>query len=439
MTKFFLKSFIFITILLTIGGCSKEIVVPERIEIKAYNINVNMDLDNHLNVKAKLEILKDNSINKFELLLSSDAKIRYIKSKMKKNWIDISYTRNKDTLLLTVPPEIASNKELIIEFKYTSIGEIKDVFYLDRGHRWYPLIVDQIAKFRIIAKMPPGYEAFSAGDLIDKKKLNDYSQFIWESKIPVFKIPLIVAKSGYFKEAHKECNGKKIYLYFLIDDKESIEEIFSEACNTMKFFNELIGEYHHNQLTIIEYPEFQGTNIATSLLIVGSPLIDAFKKGYYENLHLSIACQWIAAGTFNKLFAKGFWFLQISLPHYLRLMYLRQTKGEEAYIQELQKGLDAYKKVAGTDKDIQIIDIDFPDTREKGRIIYGKGPYIIHKISMQIGEKNWGKLIKDIYKDFTGRIFTYKDFINYLSRYDRDGTCVSKFEKMLSERGIPDN
>ena len=56
--------------------------------------------------------------------------------------------------------------------------------------------------------------------------------------------------------------------------------------------------------------------------MVGSTYIDQFKKGHYENLHLSIAAQWIAAGVFFKLFGKGFWFLQLSLPHYLRLMYL---------------------------------------------------------------------------------------------------------------------
>ncbi|MCK4339215.1 MAG: hypothetical protein KAW87_04425, partial [Candidatus Cloacimonetes bacterium] len=161
--------------------------------------------------------------------------------------------------------------------------------------------------------------------------------------------------------------------------------------------------------------------------------------GYYENLHFSIACQWIAAGTFNKLFGKGFWFLQISLPHYLRLMCLRQTKGEDVYIKGLQKGFDAYKEIANSDKDVPLIDIDFPDSPEKGKIIYGKGPYIIDQVCIQIGEKNWEKLIKDIYKDFKGRIFNYNDFISYLSKYDEDGTCVPKFEKMLSERGIPDN
>ncbi|MCK4358154.1 MAG: hypothetical protein KAW92_05320 [Candidatus Cloacimonetes bacterium] len=438
--KLLFKSSILILTLLSICQCSKEVVIPNQIEIEAYDIKVNLDLNNLLNLNAKLEILKKDSIDKFELLLSSEAKIESIKSKIKNDWIDISYTRNKDTLVLTIPSEIVSNRELIIEFNYTfPTGEIKDVLYFDRGHRWYPLIIDQIARFKLTAEVPFEYEVFSVGDLISRKKLNEYSQFIWESKIPVFKLPIIIAKTGYYQKTYKECNSKEIYFYSLIKNKEIIEEILSEACNTMKFFNEHIGEYHHNQLTIIEFPEFQGTNIATSLLIIGSQLFDFFKKGYYENLHFSIACQWIAAGTFNKLFGKGFWFLQISLPHYLRLMYLRQTKEEDAYIKALQKGLVAYKEIANSDKDVPLIDIDFPDSPEKGKIIYGKGPYIIDQVCIQIGEKNWEKLIKDIYKDFKGRIFNYNDFISYLSKYDEDGTCVPKFEKMLSERGIPDN
>jgi hypothetical protein len=57
-------------------------------------------------------------------------------------------------------------------------------------------------------------------------------------------------------------------------------------------------------------------------------------------------------------------------------------------------------------------------------------------VRREIGDENWNKLVRDIYKDFKGKILYYEDFIKYLSRYDRDGKCVSKFEKMLSETGL---
>jgi hypothetical protein len=147
----------------------------------------------------------------------------------------------------------------------------------------------------------------------------------------------------------------------------------------------------------------------------------------------------MAAGVFFKFGGKGFWFLQLSLPHYLRLMYLERTKGKDAFAQGLQQGLDAYKEIAGSENEVSILDVDFPNSKEKARVIYGKGPYVIDKLRRQIGDENWEKLIKDIYKDFKGKILTYDEFINYLSRYDKDGTAVAKLKKMLSETGLPED
>jgi hypothetical protein len=254
----------------------------------------------------------------------------------------------------------------------------------------------------------------------------------------VFKLSLVIAKSNLYKETVRKCDNKEIRYYSSTSsDQEAMEQILSEACSAFKFYNQSIGEYPHNRLTLVEIPELGGTNISTALLMVDSTLIDEFKKGNYDQLLLSIAAQWMAAGVFFKFQGKGFWFLQLSLPHYLRLRYLDKTKGSDAFNKDLQRGLDAYKEIAGTDKEVSIMDVDFPNTKEKARVIYGKGPYVIDKVRRQVGDENWDKFIKDIYNNFKGKILTYDEFINYLSRYDRDGTAVAKLNKMVSEKGLP--
>jgi hypothetical protein len=416
-----------------------------QIEITSYDVNVKMDLpDSQLQVKARVELQKPDSISEFDILLTSDANLSSIRSKMKDQRIEMphKFTGN-DTLRITVPPELVSSKKLSVDFDYTlPIDKFKSkdaILILDRGHRWYPLILDQIAKFTLKAEVPKGYVVFSAGDFVEKKTFPEYSQYLWESKIPVFKLPLIIAKSDLYNETVKKCGEKEIYFCSSTVDKETKDKILSEACSTLKFYNESIGEYPHNRLTLIEIPELEGTNIATALLMVGPIFIDAFKQGQFDNLHLSIACQWMAAGVFFKFGSKGFWFLQLSLPHYLRLMYLERTKGKDAFTQGLQQGLDAYKEIAGSENEVSIMDVDFPNSKEKARAIYGKGPYVIDKVRRQVGDENWEELIKDIYKDFKGKILTYDEFINYLSRYDRDGTAVAKLKKMVSETGLPED
>jgi len=416
-----------------------------QIEITSYDVKVNLDLpDSQLQVTTRVELQKPDTISEFDVLLTSDAKLSSIRSNVKGQRIEMPHKlTGNDTLRITVSPELVSSKKLSVDFDYTlPIDKFKsknDMAILDRGHRWYPLILDQIAKFTLKAEVPKGYVVFSAGDFVEKKTFPEYSQFLWESKIPVFKLPLIIAKSDLYNETVKKCGAKEIYFYSSTVDKETKNKILSEACSTLKFYNEFIGEYPHNRLTLIEIPELEGTNIATGLLMIGRTFIDAFKQGQYDNLHLSIACQWMAAGVFFKFGSKGFWFLQLSLPHYLRLMYLERTKGKDAFTQGLQQGLDAYKEIAGSENEVSIMDVDFPNSKEKARAIYGKGPYVIDKLRRQIGDENWEKLIKDIYKDFKGEILTYDEFINYLSRYDKDGTAVTKLNKMVSEKGLPED
>jgi hypothetical protein len=412
------------------------------VQVTSYDIKANLNLlGRELQVAATVELEKADTVAEFEMMLNSDAKIGTIRSEMKQGWIDLLYKFvGKDTLRLTIPSELAASRNLTLDFKYTlRMDELKSgVMILDRGHRWYPLILDQIARFKLTVTVPKGYDVLSAGDFVEKKDLSERSRFVWESKIPVFKLPLIIAKSGSYNETVKKCGSKEIYFYSSTVDKETKEKILSEACSCFEFYNKLIGEYPHHRLTLIEIPEMDGTDIATGLLLIGSTFMDAFQQGQYDNLHLSIACQWIAAGVFFKFLGKGFWFLQLSLPHYLRLMYLERTKGEDAFTQGLQQGLDAYKEIAGSENEVSIMDVDFPNSKEKARTIYGKGPYIIDKLRRQIGDENWEKFIKGIYKDFKGRILTYDEFINYLSRYDKDGTAVLKLKKMMSEKGLPE-
>jgi hypothetical protein len=413
------------------------------VEITSYDIKASLNLlGKELQVSAGLELEKADTIAEFEMILNSDVQIGVIRSPIKDGWVAVPYKFvGKDTLHLTLPSELVSSRSLSLDFKYTfPLSDSKgDLIILDRGYRWYPLILDQIARFKLTVSVPKGYDVFASGDFVEKKDMHESSRFVWESKIPVFKLPLIIAKSGLYGQTVGECAGKEIYLYSSTLDKETKGKIISEACSTFKFFNELIGEYPHHGLTLIEIPEMEGTDIATGLLMIGSTFMDAFQQGQYDNLHLSIACQWMAAGVFFKFGGKGFWFLQLSLPHYLRLMYLERTKGKDAFAQGLQQGLDAYKEIAGSENEVSILDVDFPNSKEKARVIYGKGPYVIDKLRRQIGDENWEKLIKDIYKDFKGKILTYDEFINYLSRYDKDGTAVAKLKKMLSETGLPED
>ena len=62
----------------------------------------------------------------------------------------------------------------------------------------------------------------------------------------------------------------------------------------------------------------------------------------------------------------------------------------------------------------------------------------MHKIRCKIGKKNWDNFIKEIYRNYKGRFFTYDEFKKYLSLYDEDGGCTLMLEKWVTKTGIPE-
>lgn len=436
------RQIFFITFLIIVHNCSSSIQ-ESKIDVINYNLQVTLESSqNQLDITAVVKFEKSAKVNEFELLFNSNVEIKSVKSKIKDDWVDTSYKlKENDTIHLIIPSPLIDHNEFTMMFEYNFPIEdpINDVFYIDRGYRWYPMIIDDIASFQIAANIPAEFEMFSAGDLIIANPKDGFSQFIWETKIPVFKIPFVLIKPGLYNKITRKCEDKELCFYFLDDDPNAAEKIIDEACYAFQYCNTSIGPYHHNRLTFIEMADFQGSNICTGLILTGSNFIDQFRKGYYKGLHLTIAAQWFGAGVFGKFNDKGFWFFSLSLPHYLRLMYVKESNSADAFLKQLEKPYHAYKEIAGTDNDVPIIDINRIDTKEKGLVIYGKGPFVLDLLKREINENNWGIFIRELYLNYVGKLLTYDNFNNSLSKYDKDGNLILKFDKMMINKGIVDN
>ncbi len=438
-----IQKFIIILFVKSIGLAFCEI---EQIDINSYDIEIHYDPTNtQVFVTAKLEIEKSDSLRGFDMLLNSNAKIESIKSEINNKLFNIPYELgSQDTLHLMLPSELMSEGRFKINFEYklpidsgyTLLGY--EAIIMDRGHHWYPLISDKIVKYRLLAKVPKDYSVFAPGDLIRVRKFTEDNEFLWQSQIPLFKLSVVIAKSEIYREVVKKIGNKTIYFYSYTLDDETMEKIINEASNAFRFYSRLVGEYHHNHLTLIELPDFSTINISTGFIMFGPSYVKEFKEGNYDKLLLPIAHQWFAAGVFFQLFGKGFWFFQMSLAKYLNLMYLQETKGDSVFTEALNMGLKGYRETTDKDGELAILDVDFMNSPAKGSAIVEKGPYVLDKLRRQLGDNKWRGLIKSIYKNFKGRIFTYNDFKDNLSKYDKNGICVLMFEKMLSEKGLPD-
>ena len=411
------------------------------ISISSYNIEAT--IFPHAEVfmlSATCGMQKTDTASQFQILLSSSSTLQSIQALANGDWSDIPFEFvGRDTLLLRFPITLRSVGPLTMKFRYTfPIGSLGDsLLLLDRGSRWYPLIADQIATMRLRCEVPGDFIVLSAGDLLETKVVGASSQFVWETKYPIFKLPLVVFRSNMLKRDSANVLNKKIVLYHSAANAFVTDSVLSEAGRLLSFFTDAIGNYPYRCLTLVEVPYFDGIDVSSGLLMVGSSSLRGMQRGDADPLRLTVAQQWMGAGVFAKFRQPGFWFFTISLPHYLRLMYVRHLAGEVAYESALNEPLKQYEKFADKETDVPILDVDFPNSREKGLVLYGKGPLVIDKLQSQMGNDGWKNLLRDLYKEFLGRILTYDDFRASVSKHDKSGKGEVLLNRLMTQKGIP--
>lgn len=406
------------------------------LNIVSYNINAKIsELSEAVDVKLICNIsVKENS-SRLQFIFSNESNIRSIKYLKEKDWISIPFEFNgRDSLLLTNADEFYKDNKYSLMFDYSfPTGKLNDtLLFLDRGHRWYPLIMDEIAPFKLTCEVPNTYSVISSGNLMGTKNDGDNTVYVWESSLPVFKLPLIIYNPAIFKKTSSSIAD----IFCLSMDSSNALKMLNKVSNVINYYGGVLGTYPYKKLTIIEIPDFPGVNICSGLLMTGSRSLEEAKNGYDDIIILSTAEQWLGAGVFAKFGEKGFFFLSLSLPHYLRLMFIRNDRGEEAFNASLADGLTGYKEFAGTENDIPIINVDLPNTREKGIILYAKGPFVLSKIEKSLGNEKWLSFLRGLYQTYRGKILTYDEFKEYLMKYDEDGHTLDLLNRLMIEKGI---
>ena len=64
--------------------------------------------------------------------------------------------------------------------------------------------MDQIASFKLTCQAPKDYKVLAAGDLISTDNAGETESYVWESKYPVFKLPVIIFNPAKYKNTENK-------------------------------------------------------------------------------------------------------------------------------------------------------------------------------------------------------------------------------------------
>lgn len=406
-------------------------------DIEHYEITAEYQPGKGIALAMEVAILNKDGNQDINLKFARDAVIDSLKLRAAGQWYEAVYTRGEgNDFKITVPerPQDVNELTLAIKYLYPAADSIDRYLYIDRGYNWYPMITDDVATVKLEARLPIGFEMFTGGDLLSKTSDNDHDLYVWETKIPVFKIPFVIVKAGQYREMTKVADGKYLYYYYLTGDSLSNSKIVDETGRMMNYLSQNIGPYHHEQLRLVELPDFQGSIIGTGIVLTGDDFLNQYRTHIYTGLHLTIAAQWFGSGVFGKFRDKGFWFFSLALPHYVRMMYLENSTGKDVFESELESQYAAYKNAVAGGTDIPILAVDMLDSKEKGAVIYGKGPMVLHRLRLSMGDDNWNEFLRDIYAEYCGKIITYDAFTGYVQKYG-GADLASRFKGMMETTG----
>jgi len=409
------------------------------INIDSYDIKANYNYEKkNIDITANLKIEKTENVNFFKILLSLDASIKSIKAEN----IAVKFSRipiDDDTLFITIPELFKKKDKLNLSFEYTlPIDSLtfNNVIMLRREVRWYPLQYDDIASMKLDIITPNNYMVFTVGDLINKKNINNNTEYIFENNNSA-SYALVITKPNTFNTSlTKNIENVNVNFYFTSADTAVNNKIIKEVCSSFLFYSKYIGSYKHKQLNIVEIPDdrIQFVQSLSALMLVGSPFISYYKLGYGDWPSHEVAHQWCGSGFYINSKTKGRWFFEESLNEYLKTLYIQNTMGNDTLKKQLKSYLELYNEIDKS-KEQSILEITSVNTKECAYVIYQKGPLVVNKLKNNMGNESWDKFIKEIYNIYYGNFLTYDEFIKTLSKYDAKGNIGKEFNKWLSEVG----
>ena len=104
---------------------------------------------------------------------------------------------------------------------------------------WYPS-VDGLARFRLSAEVPRGFEAISEADEIIMQEREGLREFSFIFEHPVESINFIAGKYALKKEQH---SSVEIHTYFFPEDTELAGKYLDQAKKYISMYEDLIGPF----------------------------------------------------------------------------------------------------------------------------------------------------------------------------------------------------
>ena len=340
----------------------------------------------------------------------------------------VSYTHQKDALIIDLPMPSTINQTLVFTIKYhgipsdglrigaTKFGD-RSFFnenWPNRGRHWLPLIDHPYDKAtsEFIVKAPAHYKVISNGLLLEESDLGDNVKLThWKQSVPVSSWLFVLGVADFAVKYVDEFKGKSIQTWVYSKNREAGFYDFDEPTKkVLEFYSAFVGPYAYEKLANIQTPSVNGGMETSSAIFYGEDLVNGKRDERIRNIVIhEIAHQW-----FGNAITETTWddaWLSEGFATFFTLLFIENEYGKEEY----KKGISKAKKTV-FDLSLKIPDFSIISNRTAENepvtngLTYQKGAWVLHMLRDLLGEKSFQKGIRAYYAKYFNSNTTTDEF-----------------------------
>ena len=217
------------------------------IDSQSYEIETNIDKDDHLTGTTRLEFVGEMD-GEWVLLFDLSRYLKLSKLSDDKHRVLLFYQNNmatteeemerlgQDLVMVLLKEPLRAGEKRTLEFEYSGdvISRVgTGIFYVGSRGSWYPNtgILDR-AKYKMKFQYPKPLTIVATGDLVKEWEEGDFKNSLWKSEIP---IPIAGFNYGDYIKRSTTANNIPIDVY----TNRSVESVYLEIKNQLEVLREL--------------------------------------------------------------------------------------------------------------------------------------------------------------------------------------------------------
>ncbi|MBI3193900.1 MAG: hypothetical protein HYZ34_05435 [Ignavibacteriae bacterium] len=262
-------------------------------------------------------------------------------------------------------------------------------------------ILFQLFTYNLDVTVPKHYTVACGGVLQNIIEKNDSTTFIFNSKVPTWRMDIAAGKFITIKDEER-----KLFIYAMPEDSVGALNVLRGMKNVIALYSRLFGEVKNYQgYTAIEIPDGWGSQAGDYYFMQTSAAFrdtNKLSEVYHEIGHtwdVSAKPEVQRCRYFDEAFAS-----------YFETLAIKEFNGEQAFLDDMERSRNMFLRWVNYDKKYGETPIAEYGKAELGQMSYIKGAWSLYVLHEVIGDEAFRTLIKTLGVEFENKSIDFKEF-----------------------------